>query len=312
MPVRLLAFSAWSLSRMVASRLTVFVVEIGVYSLGVALLDHYLLGDKLDIHPNFHALLGTVLGLLLVFRTNTAYDRWWEGRKLWGQLVNDSRNLAIKVKSLERIAAAEAHQFGRLLVNFARALKEHLREGIRPKQLSVYRNVPVEPRHVPAHVALMIRDRVRDWKRHGQIDGYDELILDVHVRALMDICGACERIRKTPITRSYLAFLHQSILIYLVTLPWGVVDLFGWWTVPLTAIITYFMIGIELVAEEVEEPFGRTEDDLLLDDICQGIEASVMEILSGSPRLGKDAVSRMELGGEPVPEPVEPELGSSP
>src|SRR6266850_1690357 len=98
-----------------------------------------------------HSLLGIVLGLFLVFRTNTAYDRWWEGRRLWGQLVNDLRNLSIKVRCLAKVSDEEAHRFGRLLVNFARALKEHLREGIRPKQLSVYRDVRSEPKHVPAN-----------------------------------------------------------------------------------------------------------------------------------------------------------------
>src|SRR6266850_1690557 len=118
----------------------------------------YILLEILKFHESdfkttiaMHSLLGIVLGLFLVFRTNTAYDRWWEGRRLWGQLVNDLRNLSIKVRCLAKVSDEEAHRFGRLLVNFARALKEHLREGIRPKQLSVYRDVRSEPKHVPAN-----------------------------------------------------------------------------------------------------------------------------------------------------------------
>jgi putative membrane protein len=97
----------------------------------------------------------------------------------------------------------------------------------------------------------------------------------------MDICGACERIRRTPLPRSYLLFIRTCIALYLLTLPWGLIHDFGYWTIPEVMIVGYFMVGIELTAEEVEEPFGRAADDLLLDDICQGIEATVTEILAG-------------------------------
>jgi putative membrane protein len=263
-----------------APRLRPVVALLGLYAAAVAVLEFYFLQRDPDIRSDLHALLGAVLGLFLVFRTNTAYDRWWEGRKLWGQLVNDLRNFSIKVKAFDKVEPAEAEHLGRLLVNFARALKEHLREGVRPKQLSVYRNLALEPRHVPAHVALMVREQVYVWKRDGKIDGFEELQLDPHARALMDICGACERIRRTPLPRSYLLFIRQCIALYLLTLPWGLIHDFRYWTIPAVMIIGYFMVGIELIAEEVDEPFGRAVDDLLLDDICQGIEASVTEILS--------------------------------
>lgn len=277
----------------IVGRLWLFVALMALYSGAVWFVEVHYLGKYLDIHPQLHALLGAVLGMLLVFRTNTAYDRWWEGRKLWGQLVNDSRNLAIKVRAVSTIADADAKHLGRLLVNFARALKEHLREGVRAKQLSLYGNIPLEPRHIPAHVAGMIRDRIRLWKTESKIDGADDMILDVHARALMDICGACERIRRTPIAKSYLGFIRQSIVVYLLTLPWGLVHDFKFWMVPAAVIIAYFMIGIELIAEEVEEPFGRGEDDLVLDDICQTIEASVLEILTRPRQDAQTPVSQI-------------------
>src|SRR5947199_10146337 len=120
------------------------VAALTAYAALVVLLDRWL---NINVPPQaaqFHGFLGLILGVLLVFRTNTAYDRWWEGRKLWGQLVNDSRNLTIKVRALTKVEQDDAHHFARLLVNFARALKEHLREGIRSKQLSVYRNIEHE------------------------------------------------------------------------------------------------------------------------------------------------------------------------
>lgn len=263
-------------------KLGMLVLLMALYSTAVWLCDN-LFFSWLDIRPNVHTLLGTVLGLLLVFRTNTAYDRWWEARKFWGQLVNDSRNFTIKVRAHLKIPKEDGYHVARLFVNFARALKEHLREGIRPKQLSVYKDIEHEPTHVPAHVANMIREKVTGWRSKGFIDGYDDMMFDVHARALMDICGGCERIRRTPLSKSYITFIRQSIFIYLVTLPWGLVHDFAFWSVPAVTIIGYFMIGIELIAEEVEEPFGRHEDDLELDAICQGMENSVMEIYN-TPR----------------------------
>ncbi len=267
----------------IVGRLRTFVVLAATYSALVCGID-YLLGDYApDIKSQFHALLGMVLGLFLVFRTNTAYDRWWEGRKLWGQLVNDSRNLCIKVRALVAIDRAEMHQFGRLVVNFAFALKEHLREGVNRKQLTMFRNLTFEPKHIPAQGACFIRERIRDWQQRGLIDGFDAVQIDVHARAFMDVCGACERIRRTPLPRSYWVFIRQCIAIYLVSLPWALVHEFGYWSIPGTAIITYFMVGIELIAEDVEEPFGRDGDDLMLDDYCHTIEASITEILETAP-----------------------------
>lgn len=271
----------------VVGRLRLFVIGATLYATAVAASELLGRGETPNIRSDFHALLGTVLGLFLVFRTNTAYDRWWEGRKLWGQLVNDSRNLAIKVRAFMQLEPQEMRRFGRLIVNFALALKEHLREGVNRKQLSVFRSMEFEARHIPAQGACFIKEKIRDWKQRGLIDGFDAIQFDVHTRAFMDICGACERIRRTPLPRSYRLFIRQCIALYLVSLPWGLVHDFRWWTIAGTAIVTYFMVGIELIAEEVEEPFGRNADDLLLDDICKTIEASVTEILETAPQANR-------------------------
>ncbi|MBM4071344.1 MAG: hypothetical protein FJ271_20765 [Planctomycetes bacterium] len=275
----------------VSRRIWTSVLAMAVYASGVVLAEHFLFGDQINIHPNFHALLGAVLGLFLGFRTNTAYDRWWEGRKLWGQLVNESRNLAILAQAVPRIERTEALSFGRLVINFSRALKEHLREGIRAKQLSLYKDAVFEPKHVPAHLTFQLREMVSLWAERKQIDPLRELMFDRHLAALMDICGGCERIRRTPLAYSYITYIRQGIALYLFTLPWGLVHELDYWTIPAVMIVSYFMIGIETIAEEVEEPFGRSLDDLMLDDICKTIDSTVTEILntqtSWSERPGK-------------------------
>jgi ion channel-forming bestrophin family protein len=263
-----------------ARRLWRPVLAVMAYAGVVLWIDLKITGPALEIPTTLDALLGGVLAMLLVFRTNAANDRWWEGRKLWGQLVNDSRNLAIKVRSLPGIDREEARRLGRLLVNFALALKEHLRDGVRPEDLPIYQKEypTARPQHVPLHIATLVREQIVRWRQQGAIDRIDDLILDPHVRALMDVCGACERIKKTPLAPSYIALFRRLISLYLLALPWGLIDSLHFWTVPISGLIAYFTLGMELEAEDVEEPFGRSPEDLRLDDICRTVEASITEI----------------------------------
>ncbi len=161
---------------------------------------------------------------------------------------------------------------------FAVALKEHLRDGVRLNELEGFQDASDDPEHVPAYLSQAIYGQLETWRRAGQIGEIELLFLDRHAAALMDICGGCERIRKTPISFSYRRFLRQVIALYLLTLPWGLARDLGIWTVPTVAMIGYFMIGIELLAEDIEDPFGLHVDDLRLDELCGGIERSIREI----------------------------------
>lgn len=262
-------------------RILLWVIWLTIYSAAVAGLDALGGGDLVRVNAGFHSLLGLVLGLLLVFRTNTANDRWWEGRKLWGQLVNDSRNLAIKIQTCVQAEAQDKRELAAHLADFAVALKEHLRRGVRLQSLPSFAGDRADPEHVPAYIAQTIYDRIERWRKTEQLGGFELLFLDQHASALMNICGGCERIRKTPIPASYRTFIRQSIAIYLATLPWGIVDLLHWWTIPVALCVGYFMIGIEVIAEDVEEPFGYGDDDLRLDEICAAIDRSVQQIVTG-------------------------------
>ncbi len=240
------------------------------------------------VGASFHGFLGLVLGTLLVFRTNTSYDRWWEGRKLWGQLVNDSRNLAIKVETCVRASLEDKQRLGRWLIDFALALKGHLRGSVQLGDLPGFAdyNPHHVPAHVPAYVSACIYEQFETWRQNDQLGGFELLFLDEHASSLMNICGACERIQKTPISISYRWFIRQSIAIYLLTLPLSLVQTFGWWTVVAVTMLAYFMIGIEMIAENIEDPFGHDEDDIRLEEICLTIERSVNDILANDlPKL---------------------------
>lgn len=260
----------------IVGRLWGILLGLIAYCIVVWLLESYTpITTKID--PQFHILQGMILGLLLVFRTNTAYDRWWEGRKLWGQLVNDLRNLALKTQKCVDASAEEKRKFGDLLVVFALALREYLSWKPPPKRPEANQLPVDEPKHAPMVIAGRIFEKLNAWEKSGALSQI--LIFDAHSKSLMDICGACERIKKTPIARSYLVFIRLCIVFYLLTLPWGLVHSFDAWMIPEAAVIGYFMIGIEVIAEDVEQPFGRGGDKLALEDICTGIERSVRETL---------------------------------
>lgn len=263
------------------SRVGLYAVLVSGYALVPAWFEHR---DKLSmlagVPSDIHAALTLVLGWLLVFRTNTSYGRWWEARTLWGGLVNTMRNLSHKLVNLIDVPHSDLSRLRKILTTFAPVLKDHLRDGALLDDVEVLGDVKEIPRHVPSFLVSLIYARLREWKKTGTIDGYQLLIIDEELRKLLEIVGACERIRNTRLARSYRAFARQCVFLYLVTLPWGIVHNFGWWTVPLTGILSYFMLGLETVAEHTEEPFGLDEDDLDLDGMCRTIEASVTEIFT--------------------------------
>lgn len=230
------------------------------------------------------SLVGFVISLLLVFRTNTAYDRWWEGRKKWGELVNDSRNLAIKLATLS-IAKENRDFFRRMISNFVFATKEHLRQGVIWEELELTAEELAELKskeHVPNVISLMIYKRVKHLRDEGVITDEQFIIIDKNLNALLDSLGACERIKNTPIPYSYSLFLKKFIFLYVSTLPLAFIVPFGYFSVLITTAIFYVLVSIEVLAEEIEDPFGMDDNDLPTDNLCEKIQANVNEIFKVS------------------------------
>lgn len=224
-----------------------------------------------------HSLLGFVLSLLLVFRTNTAYDRWWEGRKLLGSLTNVSRNLAIKIKAL-KLPDEDIRFFEYGIPKYAFALKEHLREKMYFGKNSLLIEVE-EGKHVPNQIAGSLTNRFYGLLEKGSISQEQFIVLSSDFNQFTDICGACERIKNTPIPFSYSAFIKKFIFVYVITLPFGWVFSLGYFVVPIVPFILYVLASLELIAEEIENPFGYDANDLPVDQICTNIEKHVGEIL---------------------------------
>lgn len=260
------------------SKVALYATGMGMYSALAVWNDRVPESDLAVIPSEIHAALTLVLGWLLVFRTNTAYSRWWEARTLWGRLVNASRNLAEKLTCLVDIPSDHLRRFRRPLLAFPFALKDHLRSEDSITAIPGYESSTDSPDHVPNYLVSQLYQVLRDCRREKLIDGDDMRAIDNEMCELLDICGGCERIYKTRVVTSYRVFARQCVLLYLVTLPWGISNDLKFWTIPMTMIISYFMLGLETVAEHVEEPFGRDEDDLDLDGLCQTIDRTAGEI----------------------------------
>lgn len=231
-----------------------------------------------------HSLLGFVISLMLVFRTNTAYDRWWEGRRLWGDLVNNSRNLMLKISAFVPEDRKELkNEFRILISNYAFALKEHLRGGYKEELLEDHPRLPKtklrEYNHIPNRIAEQLYLDTQSMVTQGVIKDDKWLLLNEELRSFTNMAGACERIKKTPIPYSYSTFIKRVIFIYIVTLPLGLIPDLKWATIPIVVFVFYAFAGLELLAEEIEDPFGHEQNDLPTDELANTIKRNLEEIL---------------------------------
>ncbi|MEG3934825.1 MULTISPECIES: bestrophin family ion channel [unclassified Microcoleus] len=235
-----------------------------------------------------------VLGLLLVFRTNTAYERFWEGRRLWGTLNNNIRNLArqiwVAIEEKDPQDIIEKKSALRLLVALAVAMKLHLRqESVNPEleplmspaqyqKLKSMNNPPLE-------VAFWIEDYMHEQYERNCVDVYQLTGMNELLNSMIDVLGGCERILKTPIPLAYAIHLKQLLLLYSLALPFQMVKDLGWGTGPVVALISFTLFGIEEIGIEIENPFGRDANDLPLDNMCAAMQRNMDDLISLSPSV---------------------------
>lgn len=268
-------------------RLWPWLIIVGLFTYGVGFIELRRMGlgseSLVKNLPVMHSLLGFAISMLLVFRTNTAYDRWWEGRKLWGQLVNASRNLAVKVDALVPDDKATRAFFARLIPLFAHELRLHLQREKTRLELDSEPHPEIpdfdRSKHVPMQVAGLLSARAQRLLKQGGITGEQMLTLDRELAQLLEICGACERIKNTPIPYSYSSFIKKFIVIYVLTLPFGFAFTLGWIAAPVVMFIFYVLASLELIAEEIEDPFGTDTNDLPMERIAATIKGNVEEVL---------------------------------
>ncbi len=241
------------------------------------------------------SLIGFALGIYLGFRNNTAYDRFWEGRKLWGGLVNTSRSFARQILTLidvqpdardrapEALRALEV-KLVHFVIAYVHALRHHLRDTD-PCE-SVTRLLPEEEAawlrgrdNVPLAILHRMGELVVTARRSGWIHAFHVPVLEGSLVTLTDIQGGCERIKATPIPYSYTVLLHRLVGVYCTLLPLGLMDTVKWATPFVVLFISYTFFGLDAVGDEVEQPFGVQPNDLPLESISRTIERNLRALL---------------------------------
>mgnify|MGYP000861745440 CR=1 FL=1 len=231
------------------------------------------------------ALVGLTLSIYLSFRNSAAYDRWWEARRLWGQLVAESRTLP---RATEAVLADRAMRRRFLLcyLGFCHLLRGRLRN------LDVSaETAALSGRAASSTEALRLMGHdLAEARRSGALDPIGHRIIEERLAVLTAVETGCERIAFTPLPFAYTLLLHRTAYLVCLLLPFGLVATAGWATPLLTALIAYTFFGLDRLSEELEDPFGTEANDLALDSLCRTCEISVFEAL-----------------GEPAPPPLAPQ-----
>jgi len=265
-------------------QLAKFMTILTLYVVAVTVLNVKFLEDYLAIDTVFLSLIGVILSLFLVFRLNSAYDRWWEGRKLWGKLVNDTRTFCLNLNAhLPETDKKRRRFFVRNIANYAKALQGHLRDDPSTDDFihinSRYLEDVEAAKHIPNKITSFMFIEVESMYQEGLITDFDKDRLFDTLQGFIDAQGGCERIKKTPIPFSHSTFIKMFMMIYLVILPFGLVDVFGYLTIPAVMIMGFALLGVEVISEEIENPFGLEANGLPLGTISDGIRENCYEIL---------------------------------
>lgn len=251
------------------------------------------------IPPTPLTVIGAAIGIFVSFRTNSCYDRWWEGRRLWGQLVNTSRHFATQALSYVDGSDAETRALQRTIVRRHIAYVHALRRALRGEDVASdpdvrscisateFAELLDEPN--PNHALLHEQSRaIAELARRGRIDGWRLQLLDQSIAILLDVQGGCERIKKTPFPQSYGFVGTKLIAAYCALVPLGIVDAAGWMSIPITVLVCLAFRLIDEVGDELEDPFTLRPLALPLEAIARTIEIDLKKRLS-EPELPEPA-----------------------
>jgi putative membrane protein len=250
--------------------------------------------ERVSVAP--FTLLGLVLSIFLSFRNNACFDRWWEGRKLWGQLIYESRSLARLCSTLLAEQPARADRICRLAIAFAHALAARLRgqdaalAGL-AWVAEADRDRYARRQNVPDQLLAMIGAEATAALHAGEIDTILFTQFETRLHALSSIQAGCERILLTPLPFAYTLLLHRCAWMFCVLLPFGLASSLGWATPVVSAVLAYAFFGLDQLGEEMEEPFGLEPNDLPLDAMVRTIEIDLLD----------------SLGVRPLPAPLQPQ-----
>ncbi|MDZ4665821.1 MAG: bestrophin family ion channel [Bacteroidota bacterium] len=264
-------------------RLIPVMIGIGVFTAIIVSFEIYVFHWSYKNNTVTHSILGFVLSMLLVFRTNTAYERWWEGRKIWGDIVNQSRNLSIKLRTYIK-KKDHRNELIHAIYTYNYIIRDHLLPNqINTANLTCLPNdlqkELLESEHQPNTISKYLANKTEELRAKGELTEMQVLMLNEEMRSFVNNCGACERIKNTPIPFSYNIFLKKIIFLYVMSIPFAFGPEFRYVTIVISIVVLYVFASIELIAEEIEDPFGDDDNDLPLEDICDRIKNNLLEIM---------------------------------
>lgn len=243
------------------------------------------------------SLIGLALAIFLGFRNNAAYDRYWEARKLWGDLAARSRNFARQVQTLLHFDAPatldDAGDPRRMLVlrtiAFAHALRHQLRcsspRADLERLLGPQEGAAAAASRLPTDWLLRrMGEQLGAFLRARRLDAPVAADMDQSLSSLAVVAAGCERIKHTPLPFPYTLLLHRTAWLYCFLLPFGLVDTVGFMTPFVVVIVAYTFFGLDALGDEIEEPFGLADNHLPLDALCREVEANLLEALD-APEL---------------------------
>lgn len=261
----------------------------------------WLLGRQTEWIPTSgvapYELIGVVLALLLVLRTNSGYDRWYEGRKLWGGIVNQSRNLAQIALVFGPSDPRWRNQFVRWTAAFSHACRHSLRmeqdcddmrELVGPDGIAELNAANHRPMYIAQRLAKMLREAVDA----EQFDRFAFIQAEQQRALLIDHIGACERILKTPLAKAFSVKIRRFLFLYLVALPFGIFDKAGVMTPVIVMLVAYPLLSLDQIGVELQNPFSaRRLSHLPLNDICKTIQTNLLDALEDEKALEGDAAA---------------------
>jgi putative membrane protein len=256
---------------------------VGVYNVVIAVWGLEFHHHMLNISREYFSFLGILLSLLLVFRTNTAYDRYYEGRRVWGELVSQCRGLALELNAvLPRDACASRRYFAALISNFPFALKGSLRSNMKFEQMEATPDIMERLQtadNVATTILSVLQESIEQLRQVEIICDTHLLTLKPHFLAMMSVSGTCERIKATPIPFSYTFFIKAYILTFIGVMPFVLLSTSGYFMIPITMFGAYALLGLEMIGEEIENPFGMDSNDLPITQLSHKIRVSVHDLL---------------------------------
>jgi len=264
-----------------------------VLAVATTAIFHWVPALHVSLSPTPFILIGLPLGVFLGFRNTSSYDRYWEGRRLWGQLVNSARSLTRQLLTLvDGEPAAEVEVFRRhavhLLIEYVHALRHHLRDQTPIPRLERELGADLAERirseeNVPVALLQELGVELARARRRGWLDPLHVPLLEGQLVSLTDSQGGCERIKSTPLPFSYTVLMHRIVAVYCLLLPFGLADSIGWMTPLVVAFVSYAFYGLDAIGDEIEQPFGRDVNDLALSSIARTVEINLRRRIGEEP-----------------------------